>query len=131
MSESESKTEYTNNVRFNQFGGVIRVAIFDPERNDGAGGAKFGFAAEVTISDSSGSFANSGRFVATVSMSAIGSHTPEEAAQRIDVYSQAADIAYFFNQQIEHQPYENLVKWLTDALPERTSDGFVYKAWRS
>lgn len=76
----------------------VEVAIFDPDRYDGKGGARFGFEAEVSCYAGSEQFPD--RTKVGCSQGSIGTHSPEDAALRIDVYQQAADIARFVRDRL-------------------------------
>lgn len=93
-------TQYIYGVRFNQYGGQVEVAIYDPTRWDGSGGPRFGYDAGVWVAEdygTPGSATYGGAMVAKVSQGSIASHSPDEAALRIDVYQQAANIARYIN----------------------------------
>lgn len=94
-------------VSFGQDHGRVEVAIFDPQRwiksaPENPGGSKFGFEAEAYVSeDRTGDWAREDRpLVAEVSQAAIGTHSVEDAEQRIFVYTQALRIATWINNWI-------------------------------
>lgn len=112
---------YTYRTSINKHGGHVEIAVYDPERWEGQGGAKFGFEAEVYVQQRwIGDDPN--KMVAQVSMGAIGSHSPEDALERMEVYHLAAQLAAFINDQLREESWENVGKWLEAKLPAEPTD---------
>jgi hypothetical protein len=89
---------YISRLNLSEFSVHAEVSIYDPNRwHDGApkGGPKFGFGASIF-----GSRGRDGKLVAGVQIGGIGSHSPEDAAERIDVYAQGADVARFITDML-------------------------------
>jgi hypothetical protein len=83
---------YIYRVNGNETGVWVEVAIYDPDRYDGAGGARFGFDAQATLTEN---WNERDRLVAEVTQGSIGNTSPDEGALRVDVYAQAVEIARY------------------------------------
>lgn len=124
-----SDIEYTYRYSISEYSANIEIAIYDPNRWDGAGGAKFGHDANVWVVEQVYSGDDVVRFVARCSQGSIGSHSPDDAAERIDVYQQAADLARYINDAIIRNGWEATAEWLEANLPkEKITERFKYPA---
>lgn len=122
--------KYISRVSMNEYSASVEVAICDPKRwpdNRPTYGAKFGFEASVHASTRQ----DDNFLTAGVAVGGIGSHSPEDAAERIDVYSQGADVARFIT-DMAHLGFapEIIGEYLTEKLGggKPTTARFVYAA---
>lgn len=86
-------TKYLYRVRFNEMGLQVTAGIFDPT----TGGIRFGYDANLTADEEPRTGANR----VEVSQGAIGSHSPDDAELRIDVYQQVASMARFIKEMLD------------------------------